>query len=235
MNSKWLAIAIMLLAGTPTRAQEAQALKTQKEKFSYAIGVNAAKNMQRQGLDLDLEVLIKALRDVYLGDKLEMSDDEVRTMLNALQNELIEKQAQATKLVAEKNKKEGDAFLTENKTKEGVVALDSGLQYKILKAGDGKKPTDEDTVEVNYKGTLIDGTEFDSSYKRGQPATFAVKAIIPGWREALKLMLVGSKWQLFIPSELAYGARGAGQTIGPNATLIFEVELLSIKAVVSSQ
>ncbi len=158
-----------------------------------------------------------------------MSDEEMRTVMTAYQKEISQKQAEAAKIAAEKNKKEGDAFLAANKAKEGVITLPSGLQYKILKEGNGKKPTDADTVQVHYRGTLIDGTEFDSSIKRGQPASFPVKQIIPGWREALKLMPVGSKWQLFIPPELAYGARGAGGDIGPNATLIFEVELLAIK------
>jgi FKBP-type peptidyl-prolyl cis-trans isomerase FklB len=130
---------------------------------------------------------------------------------------------------AEDNRKAGESFLAENKKKEGVVTLPSGLQYKVLKAGDGKKPTDADTVECHYRGTLINGTEFDSSYLTGQPATFKIAGVIPGWREALKLMPVGSKWQLFVPSQLAYGARGKGGSIGPNAALIFEVELLAIK------
>jgi len=146
------------------------------------------------------------------------------------QVDLRQKQAEATKLAAEKNKKEGEAFLVENKRKEGVVTLPSGLQYKILKAGTGKKPTEGDTVECIHRGTLIDGTEFDSSYRSKKPMTFKVSGgIIQGWSEALKLMPVGSKWQLFIPPQLAYGDRGAGDIIGPNATLIFEVELLAVK------
>jgi FKBP-type peptidyl-prolyl cis-trans isomerase len=228
MNLKWLAIAILFFAATPIRAQQ-QALTTQKEKIGYAIGADAARNFKRLGLDFDLETLIKALRDVYSGSKLLMSDEEMRTVMTAYQKELAQKQADAAKIAGEKNKKEGDVFLAANKAKEGVVTLPSGLQYKILKAAEGKKPADGDTVEVHYRGTLLDGTEFDSSFKRSQPATFPVKQIIPGWREALKLMPVGSKWQLFIPPELAYGARGAGGDIGPNATLIFEVELLAIK------
>jgi len=229
MNFKWLAIALLLFAAAPIHAQEQQALTTQKEKIGYAIGVDAARNFKRLGLDFDLETLIKALHDVYSGNKLLMSDEEMRTVMTAYKKEIEQKQADAAKIAAEKNKKEGDAFLAANKAKEGVITLPSGLQYKILKEGDGKKPTDADTVQVHYRGTLIDGTEFDSSFKRGQPATFPVKQIIPGWREALKLMPVGSKWQLFIPPELAYGAGGAGDDIGPNATLIFEVELLAIK------
>ena len=141
----------------------------------------------------------------------------------------MQKQVQATKRAEEENKKKGDAFFAENKTKQDVVTLASGLQYKILKAGDGKTPAENDTVVCHYRGTLIDGAEFDSSYKRNQPATFPVKGVIKGWIEALQLMSVGSKWQLFIPPELAYGAHGAGRDIGPNATLIFEVELLAIK------
>jgi FKBP-type peptidyl-prolyl cis-trans isomerase len=147
----------------------------------------------------------------------------------AFQSDLMKKQSQGKQTAAEENKKTGEAFLAENKKKDGVVALPSGLQYKILKAGKGKKPTDGDKVECHYRGTLIDGTEFDSSYRRGEPATFPVNGVIAGWTEALKLMPVGSKWQLFVPSQLAYKEHGAGADIGPNATLIFEVELLGIK------
>ena len=158
--------------------------------------------------------------------KLRMSDDEIGATLNALQAQIQRKSAQAAGAAGEENKKAGEAFLAQNKSKEGVVTLPSGLQYKILKAGDGKKPAATDSVECNYRGTLINGTEFDSSYKRGQPATFGVTQVIPAWQEALQLMPVGSKWQLFVPAELAYGERGAGREIGPNSTLIFEVELL---------
>jgi FKBP-type peptidyl-prolyl cis-trans isomerase FklB len=158
-----------------------------------------------------------------------LTEEEARAAIMHLQAQLRQKQIEAMKLAGEKNQKAGEAFLAENKKKEGVVTLPSGLQYKILKAGEGKKPTAEDTVVCNYRGTLIDGTEFDSSYKRGEPATFPVRGVIKGWTEALQLMPVGSKWQLFIPPTLAYGERGAGAQIGPDATLIFEVELISIK------
>ena len=158
-----------------------------------------------------------------------MSEDDLSTTMTAFEEDVRQKQAQARSVAAENNKKAGDAFLAENARKDGVVVLPSGLQYKILKAGEGKKPTETDTVVCQYRGTLIDGTEFDSSYRSGQPATFEVKGVIPGFREALKLMPVGSKWQLVIPSELAYGDRGAGNAIEPNATLIFEIELISIK------
>jgi FKBP-type peptidyl-prolyl cis-trans isomerase FklB len=158
-----------------------------------------------------------------------MTDEDLNKTMKDFQAGLRAKQAKARKMAAEDNRKEGVAFLAENKKKEGVVVLPSGLQYKILKKGAGKKPKEADTVEIHYRGTLINGTEFDSSHRTGEPATFKVSAVVPGWREALKLMPVGSKWQLFIPPQLAYAERGAGREIGPNATLIFEVELLGIK------
>lgn len=232
MNLKPLVILLMLIAATQVSAQETQEktmLKTRKEQLSYAIGVNAGKSLKGLEIDLDVELAIQALRDAYSGSKLLMSEKEISDALNAFQKERLEKQAAETKLLAEKNKKEGDAFLEENKKKEGIVTLPSGLQYKILRAGEGNRPKDSDTVRVQYRGTLIDGTEFDSSYSRGKPASFRLGNVIPGWTEALKLMPVGSKWQLFIPPDLAYGIRGYGRTIAPNATLIFEVELLDIE------
>jgi FKBP-type peptidyl-prolyl cis-trans isomerase FklB len=158
-----------------------------------------------------------------------MTEQEIKETVTALQKDLQVKQQEQVKVLAEKNKKEGEAFLAGNKKKQGVITMPSGLQYKIMTDGKGKSPKATDMVTVNYKGTLIDGTEFDSSYKRGQPATFNVNGVIPGWTEALQLMKEGSKWQLFVPSNLAYGERGAGGPIGPNAVLIFEVELISIK------
>ena len=228
MNRKWAVIVIMMFIATASLAQEEQILKTTKEKVSYGIGLDAGKNFQEKKLDLDMEMLIKGLRDGFSGNKPLMTDEEIRTELTNFQKELAQKQADMEKALAEKNKTEGEAFLAQNKTKEGIVVLESGLQYKILKAGEGKKPTEENTVQVNYQGTLIDGTVFDSSIKRGQPLDLPLKNIIRGWKEALQLMPVGSKWQLFIPAELAYGTQGAGP-IGPNAVLIFEVDLLSIK------
>jgi len=233
MNFKWMAIVVMFFIVFPAGAQETTeaqgTLTTQMEKVSYAIGVNAAQGFKRLEMDINLELVIRGLRDGYTGGKLIISEEESRKVVAAYQQELTAKQAAAKQVAADKNKKEGDAFLEENKKKEGIITLASGLQYKILKAGEGKTPTDKDTVQVQYRGTLIDGTEFDSSFKRGQPATFPLKGIIPGWKEALVLMPVGSKWQLFIPPALAYGTRGSGDKIGPNATLIFEVELLEIK------
>jgi FKBP-type peptidyl-prolyl cis-trans isomerase FklB len=163
------------------------------------------------------------------GNKSAISDDEAKAALTAVQNDVRKTQEAKIQVIGEENKKEGDAFLAANKSKEGVVTLPSGLQYKILQEGSGPKPTASDSVVCNYRGTLLNNTEFDSSYKRGQPATFPVGQVIHGWTEALQLMPVGSKWQLFVPPDLAYGTRGAGPDIGPNATLVFEVELLSIQ------
>lgn len=216
--------------GTASKDQSVTALTTTKQKASYAIGMNWGTGLHRQGIDVDSAALIQGMKDALAGGKTLLTEDEARSALMQLQKEMQEKQQAKAAQEGEGNKKEGDAFLAANKTKEGVVTLPSGLQYKILKEGNGPKPTASDSVVCNYKGTLINGTEFDSSYKRGEPATFPVTGVIKGWTEALQLMPVGSKWQLFIPPDLAYGPRGTpGGPIGPNATLIFEVELVSIK------
>jgi FKBP-type peptidyl-prolyl cis-trans isomerase FklB len=204
-------------------------LNTPKDKLSYSIGMNIGKSLKRDNVDVDPAILLRGIKDVLGGGNLLVNDQEAQSILTNLQTDLRKKQDQEMQQVAETNKKEGDAFLAGNKIKDGVVALPSGLQYKILQEGTGPKPTAADTVTVNYRGTLVNGTEFDSSYKRGQPASFPVGGIIKGWTEALLLMPVGSKWQLFIPADLAYGPRQAGPTIGPNSTLVFEVELLSIQ------
>jgi FKBP-type peptidyl-prolyl cis-trans isomerase len=205
-------------------------LTTTKEKASYAIGMNLGGGLHRQNIDVDSAALIQGMKDALSGNKTLLTEEEARAALMQLQSEMQAKQQAKAAQEGEANKKEGDAFLSANKTKEGVVTLPSGLQYKILKEGSGPKPTPTDSVVCNYKGTLINGTEFDSSYKRGEPATFPVTGVIKGWTEALQLMPVGSKWQLFVPADLGYGPRGTpGGPIGPNATLIFEVELMSIK------
>jgi FKBP-type peptidyl-prolyl cis-trans isomerase len=220
---------------TATGAKPPLTLKTDKDKVSYAIGVNIGKSMRKDAVDVDPAIFSRGMKDALAGGKLLLTDDEMRVALTKLQSEMRAKQEAATQKAGEINKKAGDDFLAQNKAKEGVVALPDGLQYKILKEGTGPKPSATDSVVCNYRGTLLDGTEFDSSYKRGQPATFPVGGVIKGWTEAVQLMPVGSKWQLFIPAELAYGARGAGQEIGPNATLIFEVELLSIQPKAAAQ
>jgi FKBP-type peptidyl-prolyl cis-trans isomerase len=205
-------------------------LKTEKDKASYAIGLNIGKSMHKDAVDVDPAILLRGLKDGLAGSKPLLTDDEARASMVALQADLRKKQEEKMLVQGETNKKAGEAFLAENKSKDGVVTLPSGLQYKVLTEGTGPKPSATDTVVCNYKGTLLDNTEFDSSYKHGQPATFLVSGVIKGWTEALQLMPVGSKWQLFIPSDLAYGARGGpGGGIGPNATLVFEVELMSIQ------
>jgi FKBP-type peptidyl-prolyl cis-trans isomerase FklB len=216
-----------------TKSATALTLKTQKEKFSYALGMKTGQRMaesfKKQSVPFDPAILARGLKDGLSGGKTLLSDEEAQAAIKAVQEEIGKKQQEKIQEAAAANKKEGEAFLAANKGKEGVVTLPSGLQYKILTDGTGPKPTAGDTVACNYRGTLINGTEFDSSYKTGQPATFPVSGVIKGWTEALQLMPVGSKWQLFIPSDLAYGNRGQGGDIGPDATLIFEVELLSIQ------
>lgn len=204
--------------------------KTEKEKNSYALGLNIGHGLKKEPVDLDLAAVLHGMSDVLNGGQPLLTEAEVDAALKALQSEAQKNHEAEVQKSAEANMKEGEEFLAANKTKDGVVTLPSGLQYKIITAGSGPKPTPTDKVVCNYRGTLINGTEFDSSYKRGQPATFPVNGVIKGWTEALQLMPIGSKWQLFVPPDLAYGARGAGGAIGPNQTLIFEVELMSIQA-----
>jgi FKBP-type peptidyl-prolyl cis-trans isomerase FklB len=215
--------------GTARKSGTARALITKKDKVSYAIGMNFGTGLRQQPIEVDPSIVAQGIRDAMSGGKMALTDDEARAVLTELQSELKTKQEAKMAQMGDANKKEGTAFLAANKAKEGVVALPSGLQYKIVKQGTGPKPTASDTVVCNYRGTLIDGKEFDSSYKRGQPASFPVGGVIRGWTEGLQLMPVGSKWELFVPSDLAYGDRGAGPDIGPGSTLIFEVELLSIQ------
>ena len=184
--------------------------------------------LRHQGMTLDPALVARGMKDAMGGGKTALTEDEARTVIQKLQGDVRQKMEAKSKEEGTANRKVGEEFLAANKTKEGVVTLPSGLQYKILTAGTGAKPTTTDTVSCNYRGTLINGKEFDSSYKRGQPASFPVSGVIKGWTEALQLMPVGSKWQLFVPADLAYGDRGAGGDIGPGETLIFEVELLSI-------
>ena len=229
-HRKWmLATAMALVTTIGAVAQDtAPELKTDKDKFSYALGMNFGENFRKQGLDLDPAVFAKAFAEAFNTGKAAMSEEDMKAVLTVAAQEIRKKQAAQQAEKAQQAQAEGEKFLAENKTKEGVVTLPSGLQYKILKQGTGDKPTLEDTVTCNYKGTLINGTEFDASEKHGGPASFPVKGVIAGWTEALQLMPVGSKWQLFVPANLAYGQQGPPD-IGPNATLIFEVELVSVK------
>jgi FKBP-type peptidyl-prolyl cis-trans isomerase len=220
--------AAVALSGT-SFAADAPGITGEKERLSYSIGMDIGGNMKRESIEVDPDLLAKGLKDSYGGGKTLLTEDEARQAIMAFQETLIAKQAEATRKLAEKNKAEGEKFLAGNAKKEGVKTLPSGLQYKEITPGTGKSPKATDTVTAHYKGTLIDGTEFDSSYKSGQPATFAVTEVIPGWAEALQRMKEGAKWHLFVPSNLAYGERGRGALIGPNVTLIFEVELISVK------
>jgi len=229
MTRGWLVgLAVMVFAGSAV-AQDQAPLKTQKEKISYALGMDLGNQLMKQSVDVDPNVFVRGLKEALAGGKTLMTGDEARSLIAALQKDLVTKQLAASQALGAKNTKEGTAFLAENGKKPGVITLPSGLQYKALTMGTGKKPTIEDTVVCHYRGTLLDGKEFDSSYRRNEPLTLQVKGVIKGWSEALQLMPVGSKWQLFIPPQLAYGERGANENIGPNATLIFEVELISIK------
>jgi len=226
---RWILTVAMLLLPALTAAQDAPALKTEKEKLSYAMGMDLGNQLKSRSVEIDPAIFGRGLVDALSGSKTLLTPEEAKAIITELQKAMLVKQAAEAKAAGEKNKAEGDAYMAANKTKEGVVTLTSGVQYKVLTAGTGKMPTAEQTVVCQYRGTLIDGNEFDSSYKRGQPATFPVKGVIKGWTEVLQLMPVGSKWQVFIPPNLAYAERGSGAMIGPNATLIFEIELVAIK------
>ena len=224
-----MCLLVMLFSVTHINAAEQKTLATNKDKISYGIGVDTFKNFKKQGIDVDLETLILGMRHAAAGGKLLLSEAESSKILAEYNRELTAKQGQLRQVAAAENKKSGEAFLAANKLKKGVETTPSGLQYKIIKAGNGKKPVDDDGVTCRYRGTLLDGTEFDSSERVGYPVTFYVKdSVIAGWSEALKLMPAGSKWQIFVPSLLGYGEKGAGKIIGPNATLIYDIELLAV-------
>ena len=227
---KKLLIGMVLAAlAAPVLAEDRPTLKDAKDKLSYSIGLDIGMTFKKQKMELNSDALAAGVKDGLSGVQPLLTEDEVRQVMTTFSKEMTEKTAMANKEAAEKNTAEGEKFLRENKNKPGVKTTASGLQYKALKEGSGAPPKATDTVVVNYRGTLVDGTEFDSSYKRGEPATFPVNRVIKGWTEALQLMKPGSKYQLFIPASLAYGERGAGGDIGPNATLIFEVELMNVK------
>ncbi len=229
MRSRIFLSALLIILAMVTLAFGEDELKNKEDKLSYALGLNIGNSFKQQSIEIKPDIFLKGIKDAFAGGKQLLSDDEVRETMVVLNKELAEKKAEAMKKLAEKNKEDAVTFFAENKKKEGVKTLASGLQYKIITEGKGKSPKATDTVTVHYRGTLIDGKEFDSSYRRGEPATFPVNGVISGWTEALQLMKAGSKWQLFLPSNLAYGEKGAGNLIGPNAALIFEVELISVK------
>ncbi|MFH1352970.1 MAG: FKBP-type peptidyl-prolyl cis-trans isomerase, partial [bacterium] len=230
MRKSIIVSAVLLLAFVmllPNSGCTKKTPETQKDKVSYTIGWDIGSNIGRQNADIDIEILTSGIKDAMSGSKPLLTEDEMRTAMTAFQKEMQEQQTKLRGKSMDKNKKAGEEFLEKNRQKKDVKITSSGLQYKIVKEGKGKRPGVNDRVTVNYRGTLIDGTEFDSSYKRGTPATFPVSGVIKGWTEALQLMKEGAKYELFIPSELAYGERGAGNLIGSNTTLIFTVELLS--------
>jgi FKBP-type peptidyl-prolyl cis-trans isomerase FklB len=220
-------MALVVCAGL-ARAAEPVDLQDQKAKVSYGIGMNLGMQWRQQEVPIDPDLLMKGMKDAMEGRETLMTEEEMRNTLTAFQNQHRAQQMEKRRLQGEQNLAEGEKYLSENKSKPGVVTLPSGLQYKIITEGQGESPAAHDQVSVNYRGTLIDGTEFDSSYKSGEPATFRVGGVIKGWTEALQLMKPGAKWELYIPPALAYAERGSGAKIGPNATLIFEVELVSV-------
>ena len=228
MKTIAMSLVVIIFLVLPAFGEEG-ILKTQKDKVSYSMGLDIGKTMKMQGVDVDPDLLARGIKDVLTEQKLLMTDAEVMETLNNFKKEFMAKKQEEARQLGEKNKKEAEAFFAENKKKEGVKTLPSGLQYKVTRAGTGKKPKATDTVTVHYQGRLISGKEFDSSYRRGSPATLGVDKVIPGWTEALQLMQEGAKWELFIPSNLAYGERGAGPDIGPNAALLFDVELISVQ------
>jgi FKBP-type peptidyl-prolyl cis-trans isomerase FklB len=234
MNRQIVWSLLLLFCTAPLMAQEEiqppAAKPVDKKDYSYAIGANIGRSMKADGIDIDIDELVKGLTASISGSKLRLSDEQLRTAMTGLQRDLQAKAMKAAEAASAKNKAEGAAYLAANKKKEGVVTLESGLQYKVLKAGKGASPKATDTVKTHYHGTLIDGKVFDSSVEREEPVSFPVNRVIPGWTEALQKMKVGDKWQLVIPSELAYGERGTPDgSIGPHSVLVFEVELLEIE------
>ena len=214
--------------GTAAKTAAPLVLKTDREKQSYAMGMNLGMGLRKQEMTLDSALVARGMKDAMSGGKTVLTEDEARAAIQKLQGDVRQKMDAKAHEAGAGNKKEGDAFLAQNKAKEGIVTLPDGMQYKILTQGTGPKPAATDTVSCNYRGTLINGKEFDSSAKHNGPVSFPVNGVIKGWTEALQMMPVGSKWQLYIPADLAYGDRGAGGDIGPGETLIFDVELVSI-------
>ena len=228
MKNSCIFLAVLVLTSTGL-AQGTTELKSENDKVSYSIGLDIGSTFKKQKMDINLEILTAGMKDGVSGKTPLLNEAQVKETMAAFSKSMMEKQAADAKEASAKNAAAGEKFLAENKTKEGVKTTASGLQYKVMKEGTGASPKETDMVVVNYKGTLINGTEFDSSYKRNEPATFPVNRVIKGWTEALLLMKPGAKYQIFVPASLGYGERGAGQDIGPNETLIFDVELLSVK------
>ncbi len=229
MKLRWISPLVVLLLIAPVGAAEGPVLLSGGDKVNYAVGVNLAKMLKKQNIDVAPDLIMKGLKDGLSGERLLMPEKEFRQVMQQFQADVRRTTVLELRNAPIENKRKGAEFLTANKEKEGVVTLPSGVQYKILKAGEGRKPTDADTVVCNYRGTTLDGTEFDAS-EPGKPLAMKVSFLIPGWREAMKLMPVGSEWRIFIPSQLAYGERSRGnEIVGPNEVVILQVELLAIK------
>lgn len=230
MKLKWILSWIVagLVFPVVQSGAETGVLKTEKDRLSYSVGVDVAKNFKKQELEIDPDVLLQGIKDGLSGKKLLIPEKEIRLIITSLQTQVRQKMAANRRVAAEDNRKKGTAFLEANKYKDGVTSLPNGVQYKVLTAGHGSKPTDASTVECTYRGTLIDGTEFDAT-EQGKPAKLQVERLVAGLKEAIRFMPAGSTWQIFIPSQLAFGERGSGSTVGPNATVIYQVELLAVK------
>jgi FKBP-type peptidyl-prolyl cis-trans isomerase FklB len=218
----------MALASGISLAGDKVEPKTESDKVSYSVGYRLGGDFKRQQVDINSDMLVQGIEDAASGDEALMTEEQMRTVMMNLANRVKAEQMEKQKQQGAENIKAGEAFLAENSGKEGVTTLPSGLQYKVITAGEGKSPQKSDKVTVHYRGTLTDGSEFDSSYSRNKPASFGVGQVIPGWTEALQLMKEGDKWEIYLPSKLAYGERGAGAKIPPNSTLVFEVELISV-------
>ncbi|HTP12977.1 MAG TPA: FKBP-type peptidyl-prolyl cis-trans isomerase [Bacteroidota bacterium] len=229
MRNVAVCMVVLLMAWSASPAQKKAELKTQKQKASYGIGMNIGKEFKEQFPEVDVEAMVRGFRDALAGTKMAIPQAELDSVMMAFQQDMMQRSSERMATLGAKNLKEGEAYCSENKEKPGVITLPSGLQYRIIKEGTGPKPTPKDTVVCNYRGTLVNGKEFDSSYKHGQPAEFVLGQVIPGWIEALQMMPVGSKWELVVPANLAYGERARSADIGPNSTLLFEIELLGIK------
>ncbi|MFI4963058.1 MAG: FKBP-type peptidyl-prolyl cis-trans isomerase N-terminal domain-containing protein [Legionellales bacterium] len=229
MKMKLVAASVMGLALSTAMATDATSLATDKDKLSYSIGADLGKNFKNQGIEVNPETLSKGMQDGMSGAQLILSEEQMKAVLSKFQKDLMAKRSAEFTKKSDDNKTKGEKFLADNKAKQGVVVLPSGLQYKIVEAGKGAKPTKSDKVTVEYTGNLIDGTVFDSTDKTGKPATFQVSQVIPGWTEALQLMPAGSTWEVYVPSGLAYGPRSVGGPIGPNETLVFKIHLISIQ------
>jgi FKBP-type peptidyl-prolyl cis-trans isomerase FklB len=230
MKIKTILPVVLAALALQVHAEDKTPFKDKKDQAGYSLGMNIGTGLKHDGVDVGIDALIAGLKDSFTGATAQLTPEQQQEALGNLQKEMTAKMTAEREAAGQMAKKEGDEFLAANKSKDGVKTLPDGLQYKVLAEGNGPQPKPTDQVTVNYRGTLIDGTEFDSSYKRGEPVTFPVNQVIKGWAEALPLMKTGAKWQLFVPAGLAYGSEGIGRDVPPNSTLVFDVELLGVKS-----